>query len=270
MHPNGGTPELNLPGMQAAGTGTSAAQRPDGARQIPRHVAIIMDGNGRWAKRRLMPRKVGHRAGARNLKRITRHAAELGVQYLTVYAFSTENWRRPDDEVSTLMKLFIEFLGIYSEELAVNSVRMRFCGCRAALPSDVQAAMEAAERESAGRTGMQLILAFNYGGRDEILRAVHSYLAEAAGRGEELGTAAARLDAEALRAHFDLPDVPDPDLIIRTSGERRLSNFLLWQAAYSELYVCPELWPDFSETSLDRAFRDYAARGRRYGGITNE
>lgn len=230
---------------------------------IPEHLAIIMDGNGRWAKKRFLPRKFGHRAGAENLKRVTEAAAQAGIRYLTVYAFSTENWRRPDDEVHSLMNLFIEFLDKYDAELAEQDIRLRFQGDLPGLPENVQAAIAASDLRNSNRKGMQLIIAFNYGGRDELLHASRS-LAEAVQAGTLLPE---QIDADVFRQYLYLSDVPDPDMIVRTSGEMRLSNFLLWEAAYSELWVLDVLWPDFSAKHLHMALEEYARRERRFGGV---
>lgn len=232
-------------------------------KKVPRHLAIIMDGNGRWAKKRFMPRKYGHRAGAENLKRVTEAAANVGISYLTVYAFSTENWKRPEDEVHALMRLFIEFLDKYDAELAKQDIRLRFQGDLKALPNEVQEAIAAADERNRKRKGMQLILAFNYGGRDEILHATKKIAEDVkAGR-----LSLEEINSECMQERLFLKDVPDPDMIVRTSGEMRLSNFLLWQAAYSELWVIDVLWPDFSAKHLDLAIAEYAKRERRFGGV---
>lgn len=230
---------------------------------VPRHIAVIMDGNGRWAKRRLLPRKAGHRAGAKNLRRLCRMCGDVGVQYVTVYAFSTENWKRPEDEVKNLMALFIEFLDAYDAEMEKEGIRLRISGDVSGLPDDVQKALREAEARSATRTRLQLILALNYGGRGEIVAATRKLaLAVASG---VLSVEA--IDEQHLSAAMYLPDVPDPDLIIRPSGELRLSNFLLWQSAYSELWFDDVLWPDFGQRDFDRALADFAARDRRFGGV---
>lgn len=230
---------------------------------IPVHLAIIMDGNGRWAKKRLLPRKFGHRAGAENLKRVTEAAAQAGIRYLTVYAFSTENWKRPEDEVHGLMTLFIEFLDKYDKELAEQDIRLRFQGEIASLPQDVRSAIAEATERSSGRQGMQLILAFNYGGRDELVHAAKGIAQDV--RDGKLVVEA--IDVRLFQNYLYLSDVPDPDMIVRTSGEMRLSNFLLWEAAYSELWVVDVLWPDFSAQHLEMALQEYARRERRFGGI---
>lgn len=230
---------------------------------VPLHLAVIMDGNGRWAKRRLLPRKAGHRAGARNLRRLCQMCGDAGIKYLTVYAFSTENWKRPPDEVSALMALFIEFLQSYDAEMEKEGIRLRIMGDVAGLPDDVRQAIREAEDRSKDRTRLQLILALNYGGRAEIVHAVKS-ISEKVRSGE---LAAEDITEDLLKTHVYMPDVPDPDLIIRPSGEYRLSNFLLWQSAYSELWFSNVLWPDFKQRDFDQALSSFAARDRRFGGV---
>ena len=231
-----------------------------------------MDGNGRWAKERHLPRQLGHRAGAEKLHEITAAAARRGVAYLTVYAFSTENWRRPDGEVQALMQLFPEFFRRYDERLREADVRLRFSGDKLALPAEVQAVWDEAEQKSAARQGLQLIIAFNYGGRQEILQGIERLVEQRLSEMQKSSPASPKLLAEPLteesfRPFLYLPDVPDPDLIIRTSGEMRLSNFLLWQAAYSEFYATETRWPDFTEQDLDQAIAFYQHRERRFGGL---
>ncbi|MDI9496888.1 MAG: isoprenyl transferase [Bacillota bacterium] len=232
---------------------------------VPQHVAIIMDGNGRWAKERGLPRQAGHRAGATRLHDITAAAARQGVRYLTVYAFSTENWSRPEGEVRALMKLFVEFFHLYDERLREADVRLRFMGDRRGLPEDVQVTWAEAEAGSLGRQGLQLIIAFNYGGRQELVSAARHLAREAA---------AGRLDPETISEsdigrNLYLPDVPDPDLVIRTSGEKRLSNFLVWEAAYAEFYATPVYWPDFDADALLEAIQAYQQRDRRFGALAS-
>ncbi len=234
-----------------------------GESKIPLHLAIIMDGNGRWAKKRFLPRKFGHRAGAENLKRVTEAAANAGIRYLTVYAFSTENWKRPQDEVHGLMNLFIEFLDKYDPELAEQDIRLRFQGDLASLPENVRAAIAASDKRSQNRQGMQLILAFNYGGRDELVHAAQALAKDAIAGKVDPNT----IDSELFSSYLYLNDVPDPDMIVRTSGEMRLSNFLLWEAAYSELWVVDVLWPDFSNEHLQMAIAEFGRRERRFGGL---
>jgi undecaprenyl diphosphate synthase len=230
----------------------------------PAHVAIIMDGNGRWAKARGLPRLAGHRAGVEALRKTVRAAPRLGISYLTVYAFSSENWSRPKSEVSDLMGLLKLFIRRDLAELHQAGVRVRIIGDRANLQPDIKALLEEAETLTAGNAALTLVIAFNYGGRDEIVRAAQK-LAKLAVRGE--------LEVEAITADLfsdslDTGDIPDPELVIRTSGELRLSNFLLWQAAYSELVFLPCFWPDFNEEHLVDALRDFARRDRRFGGLT--
>ncbi len=248
-------------GREEKGQVLDLLRSKDFDRELPRHVAIIMDGNGRWARERHLPRQAGHRAGAENLRQICEVAARAGLSYLTVYAFSTENWKRPAAEVETLMGLFLEFLERYDAELEANGVRLRFMGERSRLSPRIQEALGAAEARSEQRKGLQLILAFNYGGRDELLRAVKRASRELGAQGLE------HLDEAGLARYLDLPDVPDPELIIRTSGELRLSNFLLWQAAYSEFYITGRYWPDFHEEDLAAALEAYGRRERRFGGL---
>ena len=226
-------------------------------KKTPRHVAIIMDGNGRWAQKRGLPRLMGHRAGVEALDAVLRAAAERGIEYLSVYAFSTENWGRPEAEVSGLMELLQLYAKKKIPELAQNGVRVRFSGSRKGVPQAVLDTLDRCERETAHCARINFIVCFNYGGRREILDAI----AKAAECGEEIRT------EEDLKKHTYLPDVPDPDLIIRTSGEQRLSNFWLWQCAYSELYFTPTHWPDFGADELEKALEAYANRDRRYGKV---
>ncbi|MDD2534548.1 MAG: isoprenyl transferase [Eubacteriales bacterium] len=253
----------------------SESTRVDGAKQassdetgdsnirIPQHVAVIMDGNGRWAKNRNLPRQAGHRAGAENLKALCRMCGNRGIKYLTVYAFSTENWSRPDDEVHALMNLFGEFFRRYDTELAAEGIRLRFIGDIPALPEDIRKIIVEGEANSINRDNMQLIVAFNYGGRREIVQACQK-LALLVQQGE---LEPAAIDETLISQSLYLPDVPDPDLIIRPSGEMRLSNFLLWQCAYSEFWYSDVLWPDFSDAHLDQALEAYTDRNRRFGGV---
>ena len=226
---------------------------------IPRHIAIVMDGNGRWAKRRLLPRIAGHRQGVESLRRCIRACAERGVQALTVFAFSSENWNRPPDEVSGLMELMAKALAREVPELRQNGIRLRFVGERASLSERMKAGLAEAEAATAAGTGMGLNVCFNYGGRWDIAQAAASLAA----RGEPITEAA-------LAGAMALAHVPDPDLLIRTGGEQRISNFLLWQCAYSELYFSDRLWPDFDEAALDEALAAYAARERRFGQTSEQ
>lgn len=231
---------------------------------IPTHLAVIMDGNGRWAEKRNLPRTAGHRAGAENLKELCRNCGFYGVRYLTVYAFSTENWSRPDDEVHALMDLFVEFFSRYDPELEKEGIRVRFSGDIAALPERIRAVCEEAEANSLHRTRMDLIIAMNYGGRREIRQAVQAVALEI----EKGVIRSSDITEEMISSKLYLPDVPDPDLIIRPSGEQRLSNFLLWESAYSEFWVSDVLWPDFGFDELTEAFRQFGRRDRRFGGLT--
>jgi undecaprenyl diphosphate synthase len=233
--------------------------------RIPRHVAIVMDGNGRWAAQRGLPRTKGHEAGERALYDVVEGALEIGLPCLTVYAFSTENWDRPASEVRFLMNFNRTLIRARRDELDERGVRIRFLGRRDwRLPRSVQREMEDAERLTAHNVRMQLVIALNYGGRAEVIDAVRRLLRERRAkrvRGE-------RLTDRSIGRRLYLPDVPDPDLLIRTSGEMRTSNFLLWQAAYAELWFTPVLWPDFSREHLFEAIRDYQKRERRFGGVT--
>ena len=228
---------------------------------IPRHVAFIMDGNGRWAQARGRARVFGHRAGARTLERVLDWSAAAGVEIVTVYAFSTENWKRPADEVSGLMKLLGAFLRGKRAKLMADGVRFRVIGRRNDLSPALQRAIARLEAETAGFT-RQLVVALSYGGRAEIVDAARRVADDA--RAGRLDPAA--LDEAAFARYLYAPDLPDPDLIVRTSGEFRLSNFLLWQCAYAELYVTDVLWPDLDETEFARALASYARRDRRMGG----
>ena len=226
--------------------------------KIPRHLAIILDGNGRWAKRRNLPRLMGHRAGLRNLENMVKVVKDKGIRYFSVYAFSTENWNRPVMEVTGLMRLFGYYLRRKVEEIKSMNVRIRFCGRKDRIPEDLLKQMQWAEDYTKDGKELDFILCLNYGGRAEILDAVNSLIASKPD---------SPVTEEDLRKHFYLPDVPDPDLIIRTSGELRLSNFWLWESAYSEYYFTSIHWPDFNENELDKALSDYSGRERRYGGL---
>ncbi len=231
------------------------------ADHCPRHVAVIMDGNGRWARRRALPRHAGHRAGVKAVRATVEQAARLGVEHLTLFAFSSENWRRPADEVSKLMSLFVEALQREVADLHRNNVRLEFIGESARLDQGLVAKIAAAEAETAENDGLHLIVAVAYGGRWDIVEA-----ARALARRVEAGEISSDdiNDAEFARS-LELAGVPDPDLLIRTGGEQRISNFLLWNLAYAELYFCDTLWPDFREADLDAAIDFFARRQRRYG-----
>lgn len=228
----------------------------------PAHVAIIMDGNGRWAKARGLPRVAGHRAGVEALRTAVRAAGEMGVSWLTVYAFSSENWSRPKDEVSDLMGLLKLFIRRDLAELHRNGVRVKMIGERDSLERDIKVLLEEAETLTAANTNLTLVVAFNYGGRDEIVRAARK-LAQQAARG---ALDPASITAATFESCLDTAGMPDPDLIIRTSGEMRLSNFLPWQSAYSEFVFLPCYWPDFTRNHLAEALQTFGARERRFGG----
>ena len=227
------------------------------------HLAIIMDGNGRWATRRGLPRVAGHRAGLEAVRRIVRAADARGIRYLTIYSFSTENWARPADEVGELMSLLKFFIRSDLASLDKQNVRVRVIGERAGLKPDIAELLDEAEAKTRDNTGLTFIVAFNYGARDEILRAMRAMAAEvAAGR-----LAPGAIDAATLAGKLDTAGIPDPDLLIRTSGEQRVSNFLLWQCAYTEFVFTPVLWPDFDGATLDEALAEFARRHRRFGGV---
>ncbi len=225
--------------------------------KTPGHVAIIMDGNGRWAKSRGLPRLAGHRAGVESVRQAVRGCAQLGVKVLTLYSFSTENWLRPKSELSQLMRLLSYALRKETLDLDKNNVRLRAIGRLEALPPPVQEDLRQSVRKLEKNTGLILNLALNYGSRQEIVDAVNRLI----------GSGAREITEESLSAALYTAGLPDPDLIIRTSGEMRLSNFLLWQSAYAELYITPVLWPDFRREHLEAAIRDYQGRQRRFGGL---
>lgn len=231
--------------------------------RVPRHVAIIMDGNGRWATKRGLPRAAGHRAGVKAIRETILAALELGIEVLTVYSFSSENWRRPRSEVEHLMDLFVEVLEQELRTLQDLGVRVVVIGRREGLPPRTAQAFERAERDTAGNQRLTYVVALNYGGRQELVDAVRAIAADAAaGRLDP-----ASIDEDTVRSRLYAPDLPDPDLLIRTSGELRISNFLLWQIAYSELWVTSTLWPDFDRHHLLKAVVDYQHRRRRFGGL---
>ena len=230
---------------------------------IPRHVAIIMDGNGRWAGRRLLPRLAGHRAGVEAVKRVTRAGRELGIEVMTLYAFSSENWRRPEDEVRDLMGLLKRFIADELDNLAQENVRLRIIGDYRRFSADVAGEVERAVARTAANTGSTLVIALNYGSQAELARAART-LAEQVAAGER---SADSIDEAAIEDLLETRDLPPLDLLIRTSGEQRLSNFLLWQAAYAELLFVDTLWPDFGAVHLEQALQSFARRERRYGGV---
>ena len=232
------------------------AENKPGRSELPRHIAIIMDGNGRWAKKRGLIRTAGHAAGAENFRRITNYLAELGVSYFTVYAFSTENWKRSVSEVTAIMSLFKKYLAEAINTIEKRGISLRVLGDVSALSPDIRALIERTNELSDRVHGMQANLCINYGGRDEIIHAIKAWEADPV-RGE--------LSEETFSKYLYTAGMPDPDLVIRPSGEYRLSNFLLWQCAYSEFYFTDTLWPDFDETEMDKALEAYAKRERRFG-----
>jgi undecaprenyl diphosphate synthase len=233
---------------------------------VPRHVAIIMDGNGRWAAARGLPRVEGHRRGVEALRKTVRAAGDIGIQCLTIFSFSSENWQRPASEISDLMGLLRRFIRNDLAELHSNGVRVRVIGERDNLDPDIRRLLEEAEQLTRTNSNLLLIVAFNYGARDEIARAVRRIA-------EGVATGLVKTEAiteDMIGQNLDAPDVADPDLIIRTSGEQRLSNFLLWQAAYSELVFSPVYWPDFDRGTLEAAIDEYRRRERRFGGLVGK
>ncbi|RNB88138.1 isoprenyl transferase [Brevibacillus nitrificans] len=231
--------------------------------KIPEHVAVIMDGNGRWANMRSLPRVAGHRAGMKTVKEVVKAADEIGVRYMTMYAFSTENWKRPRDEVDFLMKLPQEFLSTELDELIERDVRIRMLGSKDELPSHTLKALLEAEEKTHDNRGLQLNFALNYGGRDEIVKAFSVIAAQV--KAGELDPQ--ELDEEVISRYLYTSEIPDPDLLIRTSGEIRLSNFMLWQLAYTEMWFTDVLWPDFSREHFYQAIVEYQGRARRYGAV---
>jgi undecaprenyl diphosphate synthase len=232
---------------------------------LPEHIAIIMDGNGRWAQKHALGRIAGHRKGSEAVRRVVRSCRKLGVKYLTLYAFSSENWSRPEEEVSALMNLLVRYLRSEEKELMDNGIRLTAIGNIAALPDRVKKTLQKTMDKTAGNREMTLVLALNYGGRDEILEAVRKALAER----DQGKLVTGKLTPELFSSYLYTAGIPDPDLLIRTSGEYRVSNFLLWQTAYTEFFFTDVLWPDFSEEHLTEAISDYQRRERRFG-LTSE
>jgi len=230
---------------------------------LPLHIAIIMDGNGRWAKKRLLNRINGHEKGSETVRKVVKTCREIGIRYLTLYAFSTENWQRPRKEVEALMKLLARFLDSERKEMVENNIRLRVIGQTERLPSEVRAALEKTTAATEDKKGMDLILALSYGARSEIVTMVQT-LAGKCKRGE---IDPESITAETVADHLSTRDIPDPDLLIRTSGEMRISNFLLWQIAYSEIFITPTLWPDFSRDELLQILADFQQRERRFGAV---
>ena len=232
-------------------------------KKLPKHIAIIMDGNGRWAKKRGMPRYFGHRAGVETVRRVVKFCAKLNIPYLTLYAFSTENWRRPQEEVNVLMNLLVEYIEKEIEELNQEGVRLSVIGEISELPPKAQTALEKGIEKTAKNQRLNLILALNYGGRREIVEAVRKIANDVKQGKIDLG----EINEQSFASYLYTGEIPDPDLLIRPSGEIRISNFLLWQIAYSEIWLTDVLWPDFSEKELVQALKDYQRRERRFGGV---
>lgn len=230
---------------------------------LPVHIGIIMDGNGRWAKKRGLPRKAGHSVGAKTFRKITRYCSDIGIKYLTVYAFSTENWKRPEDEVRSLMKLFKSYLEEALADFKDDSIVVKFIGDKAPFDEDLQNLMIENEESSKDRGGMVLNIAMNYGSRDEIVRAVKNICNDV----QSGAVLSENIDEQLISDYLYTSGQPDPDLIIRPSGEYRISNFLLWQSAYTEFVIMNKLWPDFETSDLDEAIKIYSQRNRRYGGV---
>lgn len=230
---------------------------------VPKHIAIILDGNGRWAKKKGMPRNYGHAQGSKNVERICEDAYRLGVKYLTVYAFSTENWKRPQDEVDALMNLLRNYMKTCLKTAEKNRMRVRVLGDKTALDEDIKSRIEELEEATKDNDGLNFQIALNYGSRDEMVRAMKRMCMDC-----KMGTVEPEQISEALfESYLDTHDIPDPDLMIRTSGEQRLSNYLLWQLAYSEFYFTDVLWPDFTKEELIKAIEYYNGRDRRFGGV---
>jgi undecaprenyl diphosphate synthase len=253
--------------LSDAARSSAKAQAPlsqgGGGFEVPRHVAIIMDGNGRWAAARGLPRVEGHRRGVEALRSTVRAATDLGISVLTIFSFSSENWSRPSSEIGDLMALLRRFIRKDLAELHKSNVRVRIIGEREGLDRDICLLLQEAEDLTRGNDGLTLVVAFNYGGRQEIARAAQQLAIEVA----EGRLTADQISPERLSSYLHAPDIPDPELIIRTSGEQRLSNFLLWQAAYSELVFVPINWPDFDRVALEGAIAEYRRRERRFGGL---
>lgn len=241
------------------------AEKLDPSWKIPEHVAIIMDGNGRWAEKRGLPRNMGHRQGGKTVERIAEDAYRLGIKYMTLYAFSTENWGRPKEEVDTLMSLLRSYLKDCVKQAEKNKMRVKVLGDISKLDADLQQSIHILEEASAKHTGLRFQIALNYGGRDELLRAARKLYQ----RASEEHLMPEQLTEELFSSCLDTAGIPDPDLLIRTSGEQRLSNFLLWQLAYTEFYFPDVLWPDFSKRDLIAAIAYYNTRERRYGGLSH-
>ncbi len=229
--------------------------------RLPKHIAIIMDGNGRWASKRALPRQAGHKAGAEAFERLITDAKEMGIEHITVYAFSTENWKRSQEEISAIMDLMRYYLKNSFQRFLKDNVRMHIIGDISRLDEDIQDQIREVEEKSKAKNGMTVHIALNYGGRDELRRGIQQIAEKAAN-----GLSPLEISEELIEAHLDTAGVPDPELVIRTSGETRISNFLLWQIAYSEFYFTDVLWPDFGKKDLEKAIYYYQNRERRFGG----
>ena len=234
--------------------------------KIPQHVAIILDGNGRWAKAKGMPRNYGHAQGSKNVERICEEAWRMGIKYLTVYAFSTENWSRPESEVTALMKLLRNYMKTCLKTAAKNDMKIRVIGDKTGLDDDIRTRIEELEEASAGNDGLNFQIAINYGSRDEMVRAIRRMASDV----REGTVNPEEIDETLFETYLDTHGIPDPDLLIRTSGELRLSNYLLWQMAYTEFYFTDVLWPDFTKEELEKAILQYNKRERRYGKVKEE
>tara|TARA_R110001592_G_scaffold16881_7_gene71482 strand:- start:6692 stop:7438 length:747 start_codon:yes stop_codon:yes gene_type:complete len=242
------------------------AQKSNINNNIPQHVAVIMDGNGRWAKKRGLPRTMGHKKGADSVRRIIENAAELGIKYLTLFGFSSENWNRPEQEVKDLMKLLRQYLRSQTAEFHQKNARLSVIGDRSAFDDDIVQLIENAENLTKDNDAIHVIIALNYGGKQDIAQATQSLIDNALETGQKPD---AKSIIDSISAHVMTAGIPDPDLLIRTSGEQRISNFLLWQCAYTEMVFLPTLWPDFDKQDLVNALDEYASRDRRYGCVTS-
>lgn len=242
------------------------AQKSNINNNIPQHVAVIMDGNGRWAKKRGLPRTMGHKKGADSVRRIIENAAELGIKYLTLFGFSSENWNRPEQEVKDLMKLLRQYLRSQTAEFHQRNARLSVIGDRSAFDDDIVQLIENAENLTKDNDAIHVIIALNYGGKQDIAQATQSLIDNALETGQKPD---AKSIIDSISAHVMTAGIPDPDLLIRTSGEQRISNFLLWQCAYTEMVFLPTLWPDFDKQDLVNALDEYASRDRRYGCVTS-
>lgn len=233
---------------------------------LPRHIAIIMDGNGRWAKRRFLPRVAGHKRGLEAVRKTVKRCSKLGIEYLTLFAFSSENWRRPPDEVDFLMRLFLEALEREVQRMHKNNIRLKVIGNRTRFSADLCARIEHAERLTANNQGLVVTIAADYGGRWDILQAVNQVITQKQSQNQTVSP----ITETELQTHLSLANVPEPDLFIRTGGEKRISNFLLWQLAYTELFFTPTLWPDFNHDTLQLALQSYGERERRFGRTSEQ